>query len=55
MLINTNYFISLQRGKKTGFINQTITNKITGLVKGKYIDLTHLYKVSELPKRRLEV
>lgn len=41
-------------GKKTGFINQTITNK-SGLVKGNCADLTLFYKVSELPKRRLEV
>jgi len=42
-------------GKKTGFINQTITNKITGLVKGNYVDLTHFCKVPELPRRWLEV
>lgn len=55
MLINTNYFISLRWEKRQGFINQTITNKITGLVKGNYVDLTQFRKVSELPKRRLEV
>lgn len=42
-------------GKETGFIFQAITNKITGLVKGNYADLTHFYKVFELRKGRLEV
>lgn len=43
------------KGKKTCFINQAITNKITGLVKGNYVDLTHFHKVAGLSKRRLEV
>lgn len=54
MQINTNYFISLWWGKnKAGFINHIITNKITGLVKGNYINLPHYCEVSELPKRSL--
>lgn len=44
MLINTNYFIRFMKRKKkdmqTCFIKQAITNKITGLVKGNYVDLT---------------
>lgn len=41
-------------GKETGFINQTISNEITGLVEGNYVDLTRFCEVAELRETRFE-
>lgn len=41
-------------GKETGFINQTISNEITGLVEGNCVDLTRSCEVAELLESRFE-